>query len=98
MYVTAWRFVVSPANAAEFESHYRAGGTWSSLFRASAAYVRTELLRNVDRPTEYMTLDYWQSRDAYEQFRATHAEEYRALDEQTGTLTDAEEHLGEIGR
>lgn len=98
MFTTIWRFTVRPEHAAEFERHYGPDGTWAVLFRRSDAHRGTELLRNTTNANEYVTLDHWSSRDAYENFRDTHANDYRDVDARMEAFTISEEHIGEIVR
>lgn len=95
MFVTIWRFTVPIDRVEDFERHYRAGGTWATLFRKAPGYIRTELLRDVDGP-RYVTVDVWQSEAEYRAFREQHAAEYADLDRQCEALTTAEEHVGNI--
>ena len=90
MFVTVWRFMTNAP--AEFEQHYGPEGTWARLFRYSADYVRTDLLRSSDG---YLTLDWWTSRAAYEAFRTEHADRYAEIDAMCEELTTFEEKVGE---
>lgn len=90
MYVVVWRFTTP--DPAAFERHYGPEGTWAQLFRRDPSYVRTDLLRG---ETEYLTLDWWTSREAYDAFRAAHAAEYAAIDERCESLTTSEVRVGE---
>jgi hypothetical protein len=51
-------------------------------------------VRNSFRSSIYLTLDFWDSRDAYEKFTATHKEEYKALDAAGEKLARNERRLG----
>lgn len=90
-YVIVWRFAAS--GRAEFERHYAPGGTWAAFFRRDPHYLRTELLRG--EGNDYLTLDYWTSRDAYLSFRAANRAEYEELDRRFEALTEREERIGE---
>ena len=91
MYVIVWRFTA--ADPVTFEEHYGPNGTWAQLFRRSGDYLRTDLLRGSD---VYLTLDWWTSLDAYNAFRAEHAEEYARVDAACESVTTFEERLGEF--
>ena len=86
MYVAMWRFTTNDAQA--FEQHYCSDGTWAQLFRRSSEYVRTDLLTD---GTAYFTLDWWTSREAYDAFRAEHADEYARVDRECEAVTVTEE-------
>ncbi len=80
--------------APEFERAYGPDGDWVRLFRRASGHLRTELLRDTDRPARYLTIDVWESRAAWERFRARWAAEYAALDARCGALTTRETQLG----
>jgi len=37
-------------------------------------------VKDVDRERLYLTLDFWETREAYEKFKEMHAEEYDRMD------------------
>jgi heme-degrading monooxygenase HmoA len=95
-FVAVWEFWVRPGVEAEFEKAYGPDGVWVRLFSADPAYGGTKLVRDVSAPRRYVTLDLWESRVAYEEFRRLHAEEYRAIDEVCEGLTEREAKIGEF--
>ncbi len=94
MHVILWTYTVRPGCSTEFERHYGPHGTWTRFFRRSPAFVRTELMRDPERPREYATIDYWESREAFTEFEAANGEDYRRIDEGFETLTEKEERIG----
>ena len=94
MYVILWRFRLRMGRESEFERAYGPSGEWALLFRRSDGYLGTELLRRSDDPGQYLTLDRWTSRAAYEAFRARFSSEYRGLDYRLEELTEEETPLG----
>ena len=96
MYVIMWEFLVRAECKDEFEAIYGPQGEWARLFRGSEAYERTELLHDLSPALRYVTLDFWTSRQAYEQFQREHHAEYQALDERCAKLTVKETRLGEF--
>jgi heme-degrading monooxygenase HmoA len=93
-YVAAWEYVVRPSCIAEFERIYGSEGEWVRLFRRAAGYQRTELHRDRTQPTRFLTLDFWESREACERFKTAHASEYAELDAHCETLTEREREIG----
>ncbi len=89
-----WEFIVDPARTAEFLGHYRAGGTWAELFRRSPGYLGTLLLRDPGEPNRFVTVDRWQTAEAYAEFRTAFAREYAELDARCEHLTLRETSLG----
>jgi len=94
MYVTIWEFQVQQSVAQEFENAYGPNGIWAALFRKGEGYIRTELLHNTDDHDRYMTIDYWTSRKAYENFRQQYADEYKIIDLKCESFTARESHIG----
>jgi|SRR5215204_660943 len=93
-YVILWRFRLRMGRESAFERAYGPSGEWALLFRRGDGYLGTELLRRSDDSREYITLDRWASRRAYEAFRARWSSEYRRLDGRLEELTEEEAPLG----
>ena len=94
-YTTLWEFTVAAARQAEFEAHYGPDGSWAQLFRLADGYLGTELLRDRANPLRYLTIDRWESREAWQAFRRAHTAEYERLDREFESLTTREVPLGE---
>ena len=95
-YSYLWEFLVDAARVVEFERHYGPEGTWVALFRRARGYLGTWLLRDPADPLRFVTLDRWESADAYTAFRANYAGEYAELDQRCEQLTRRESSLGEF--
>jgi heme-degrading monooxygenase HmoA len=93
-YVCAWEFVVRPSCVAEFERVYGSEGDWVRLFRKAPGYQRSELHRDRTHLTRFLTLDFWDSREACDRFRRAHADDYAALDARCEALTEREREIG----
>ena len=98
MHVTIWEFTVRPGAEAAFEELYGPAGAWVALFRTAPGHLGTELLRPQDDSRRYLTLDRWESAEAYAAFRRDRAAEYRALDAAGDALTEAERLVGAFTR
>jgi len=95
-YATLWEFTVAAARQAEFEAHYGPDGSWARLFRLADGYLGTELLRDRANSLRYLTIDRWESREAWLAFRRAHGAEYERLDLEFEGLTTREAPLGEF--
>jgi len=93
-YVIVWEFKARQAREAEFVQKYGPEGAWARFFRGSAAYIRTELVRDVAVDFRYLTLDYWQSEEEFRRFREQNLAEYERLDKEFEGLTESETRLG----
>jgi heme-degrading monooxygenase HmoA len=94
MFLALWEFDVKPGFESRFEKVYGLDGDWAQFFRGDPHYRETRLLRDALRPNAYVTLDLWDSRDAYEHFRQQNREAYPALDRSCEAMTLREKHLG----
>ncbi len=94
MFVALWEYEVKPGYEERFEKGYGPVGDWARLFRSDANYRETRLLRDPFRPAMYLTLDFWNSREAYEQFMEAHRDECKALDAAGEESTSEERRIG----
>ncbi len=97
-YVVIWEFRAAAGAEARFEDAYGPRGSWARLFTTGEGFVATELNRDLKDPARYLTLDFWESREAYDTFRAKHAAEYAAIDRECEALTAEETALGAFKR
>ena len=96
MFVRVWRFRAAAGREGEFEELYGPTGAWAQLFGKAAGYLGTELQRVTGGSSEYLTIDRWESRPAWEAFRRDHAAAYESLDRRSESLTASEELVGEL--
>jgi heme-degrading monooxygenase HmoA len=89
-----YRYTVHPAQARAFEHAYGQSGPWVALFKRHDGFIRTRLFRQKADAHVYLTIDAWESKEAYDRFRSDNAAEYRRLDAQLGMLKLEELLLG----
>lgn len=89
-----WEFEVPATADAEFRRHYGPGGSWVALFRNDPAFIGTLLLHDPSRHGRYVTIDRWQSAEAYRLFRQAFSDQYQALDQVCEGFTSRETNLG----
>jgi len=89
-----WEYVVKEEARGQFELAYGPGGAWSKLFAQAPGFRGTTLLRDVENPRRYMTIDIWDSLDQREQMLAEHKAEYADLDAAFAGWTESEVELG----
>lgn len=93
-YLVVWEFVPHAESRVEFERRYGPRGEWARLFAGSPGFLGTQLLRDAQDPSRYLTLDRWTDQRAYQDFLRVHETEYRALDLRCESLTLRESPLG----
>jgi hypothetical protein len=96
LFVTLWEFEVKSGSEELFEATYGPEGLWVKLFRRHKRYLGTRLLRDVGVARVYVTIDTWESREAYREFLEKYAAEYEKLDRECETMTVREGSLGEL--
>ena len=97
-YVTIWEFHARPGQEKAFEQAYGPDGAWVQFFKTGEGYIRTELIRDLSNPRRFLTLDYWQSRAAYDRFRGQNRAEYEAIDKRYEGMNEKELALGAFER
>ena len=80
------------------EKAYGPRGDWARFFARDEGYVRTDLNHDLKDGRRYVTLDFWVSRETYENFRQQHAAEYGELDQKFEELTEKELEIGKFER
>ena len=94
MFVVVWQFEIAEEKIPAFEAAYGPDGNWAQLFRKSSDYRGTELLRDAYVSGSYLTVDRWESEEAFRAFRKDHDAEYEALDRSCDALTSRETRIG----
>jgi heme-degrading monooxygenase HmoA len=94
VYIRIWEYVVKPSCEERFEELYGPDGAWAILFRQGHGFIGTELLRDADTPDLYLSVDRWDSAADYRTFEGHRGDEWFALDEAGGELTERETSLG----
>jgi len=78
----------------DFLSAYGPDGSWVQLLRQGDGYIRTELLSDCADPVRFVTVDYWESDGAWDEFQARFRAEYVELDIRCDALTTAQSIIG----
>ncbi len=97
-YVVIWEFQPRPGMEVSFEQAYGPRGSWAQLFSKGEGFVMTELNRDLKDRNRYLTLDFWESKEAHEAFRTKHAADYAAIDRECEALTSEEKQIGAFER
>jgi heme-degrading monooxygenase HmoA len=94
MFLALWEFEVKSGCEERFQSVYGAEGEWARLFRTDENFLETRLLQDPVEPNKFVTLDFWESRSAYESFSELNHAAYLRLDQECQSLTAFERCLG----
>ena len=96
-YTYIWKYLVPPHTARAFEKAYGPKGAWVKLFKNHDGYLRTELHKDVGGSGQYVTIDYWESQDAYHAFREKSPKAYKKLEDKYAGLTNQQVYIGAFG-
>ena len=94
MIQTIWEYDVRTDFIAQFQNAYGAHGDWAKLFNKCPGYIATALMRDLDCPHRFVTIDYWQSHSAFSTMKQIIGPAYDALDKQCTSFISAEKHIG----
>lgn len=94
MYMYMWQYHVSSDAVVEFQRAYGPDGEWVALFKRAKGYISTELNRHFTDPNRFITLDYWQSKNACDDFRKRFSKEFNELDRRCRKLSNSETYIG----
>ena len=89
-----WEFVVKEECRGQFELAYGPGGAWSKLFAGSPGFRGTTLLRDINMPGRYLSIDVWDTLEQREQLLAEREAEYANLDADFAEWTESEREVG----
>jgi hypothetical protein len=81
-------------SVSEFLLAYGPEGEWGQVFRIARGYLRTELYQDQKNPLRFVTIDHWDSKASWADFRAEFASEFEALDARCECFTVTENPLG----
>ena len=95
-FVYIWSYRVREGCEGDFEALYGSDGAWVRLFRKSPEFLGTDLLRDRNTESHYVTVDQWTSERAHREFVASHRKEFNDLDSQGERLTTKETQLGDF--
>jgi|SRR5215813_3526754 len=94
MIAIMWQFDVSKGREAEFEELYGADGEWTSMNRHTRSYLGSSFLRDQNRPSRYVLIEYWSEMVVYEEHRAYRSEAVLSFEARRTELVDGVEPLG----
>lgn len=92
-----WAYEVVPEKLNDFIDLYAPDGAWGALFRRGSGYRGTQLLADQAQANRFLTIDRWESKDAFTLFRDEFADEFDHLDRLGEQLTSEEVLIGEFG-
>ena len=95
-YVYIWEYKAKNNSIKEFEEFYNSQGTWVELFKLANGYIKTDFFKDKIEHNRFITVDYWESYEAYDQFRIDFDEKFQELDQKCAHYTLGEKKMGEF--
>ena len=93
-HIVIWKYTVKPGKHGAFEKLYGPDGDWVKWFKTSSHYQSTELIKSTSSDSEYVTIDRWDSKQAYDRFYQDGKDRFEEIDEIGDSLTEEETLLG----
>ena len=94
MIAIMWQFEVKQGHESEFEELYGVEGEWTAMNRHARSYLGTSFLRDQNRSSRYVVIEYWSEMLVYEQHRAFRSDAIESLEQRSQALIDSVEPLG----
>lgn len=94
-YVYIWEYIIKSNYLEEFKSFYNPIGIWSEFFRTSPNYLKTELLVDCKDEFKFTTIDYWISKECFDEFMHGNKNRYQDIDNKCNKFTIEERKIGE---
>jgi quinol monooxygenase YgiN len=94
MIAIMWQFEIKQGREKAFEEFYGVEGEWTAVNRHSRSYIGSSFLRDQNRPSRYLLIEYWSEMVVYEQHKAYRSEDRQALHAQRDDLVTSVEPLG----
>jgi hypothetical protein len=94
MIAITWQFDVKKGREAEFEQLHGVDGEWTILNRQTRSYLGSSFLREQNRATRYLLVEYWSEMLVYEQHKAYRSDAIASLERRRTELVENVEPLG----
>src|SRR6476469_6647452 len=94
MIAIMWQFDVKTGYETEFEQLHGADGEWTAMNRQTRSYLGSSFLRDQNRASRYVVIEYWSEMIVYEQNRESGAAAIESFEARRAPLVDSVEPLG----
>ena len=94
MIAIMWQFDVKSGREAEFEDLYGVDGEWATLNRQTRSYLGSSFLRDQNRSSKYIVIEYWSEMIVSEQHRPYRSDAMAAVEGRSSALVESVEPLG----
>ena len=96
VFTYSWEYYVNSDYKNDFIKEYNQQGSWVTLFKNVDGYIKTELLKDRNDGTRFITIDYWKSYEHYKSFIDKYKTEIEELDKKCEAYTVKEKKIGDF--
>src|SRR5262245_64361076 len=94
MIAIIWEFSVIKGCETEFEQMYGSEGEWTALNRHTRSYLGTSFLRDQNRQSRYLVIEYWSEMVVYEEHRTYRSDQIATLEARRTKIIESVLPLG----
>jgi len=94
MFFVIWEYKVKSGEEENFEKSYGPNGAWIKFFKPCKDYLSTDLIKGIEAPRTYLTLDKWTSEKAYVDYLEKNKDKYEEIDDEFTSLTEFQTKIG----
>ena len=94
MIAIMWQFDVKNGCETDFEQLYGVDGEWTAMNRRTRSYLGSSFLRDQNRTSRYIVIEYWSEMLVHEQHRTFRSDAITSLEERSTTLVNSVEPMG----
>lgn len=94
MIAIIWQLDVKNGRETEFEQLYGVDGEWTTINRHSRSYLGSSFLRDQNRSSRYIVIEYWSEMVVYEKHRKYRSVAIASLEARRTALVESVEPLG----
>src|SRR3989442_16043131 len=94
MIAIMWQFDVQNGREREFEELYGVEGEWTAMNRHTRSYLGSSFLRDQNRSSRYIVIEYWSEMIVYEQHRTYRSAAMASFEARRTTVVESVEPLG----
>ena len=94
MIAIMWQFDVRKGHETDFEQFYGTEGEWTAVNRLTRSYLGSSFLRDQNRASRYIVIEYWSEMIVMEQHRAYRTDAITTIEERRAQLVESVEPLG----
>jgi hypothetical protein len=94
MIAIMWQFDVKQGCETEFEQLHGSDGEWTIMNRQTRSYLGSSFLRDQNRRSRYVVIEYWSEMLVYEEYRAYRSDAITSLERRRTMLVESVEPLG----